>query len=339
MAGVHAAAAGDAGLRIVAVASATGGSARHLAGELDARRVSAADLPAGAEVLVVATPPTAHVDATLAGLAADATVLVESPIAATLSDADRMVTAAGRSTGRLRATANLRCSPAWRAALERIAQLGPLGHLSASLTQPTPDWGHFRHPLQAGGVLFASGAQLLPLLLDAAGAASGDTGRIDTGRIDTGRINTGRITTVAAELSTTRDDGADDRADVTFQFGADHTATLHAEWGPGASTWLQAAGAGGAVRVEFAPSISVEHNGEPVVVDGASTSPLHQLGDVDQLAGLSTTNDGTLDADEATHLLEVVTAAYVSAGRGGEPVTVPLETARDRTPLELWRSS
>jgi len=339
MAGVHAAAAGDAGLRIVAVASATGGSARHLAGELDARRVSAADLPAGAEVLVVATPPTAHVDATLAGLAAGATVLVESPIAATLSDADRMVTAAGRSTGRLRATANLRCAPAWRAALERIAQLGPLGHLSASLTQPTPDWGHFRHPLQAGGVLFASGAQLLPLLLDAAGAASGDTGRIDTGPIDTGRINTGRITTVAAELSTTRDDGADDRADVTFQFGADHTATLHAEWGPGASTWLQAAGAGGAVRVEFAPSISVEHNGEPVVVDGASTSPLHQLGYVDQLAGLSTTNDGTLDADEATHLLEVVTAAYVSAGRGGEPVTVPLETARDRTPLELWRSS
>lgn len=339
MAGVHAAAAGDAGFRIVAVASATGGSARHLAGELDARRVSAADLPAGAEVLVVATPPTAHVDATLAGLAAGATVLVESPIAATLSDADRMVTAAGRSTGRLRATANLRCSPAWRVALERIAQLGPLGHLSASLTQPTPDWGHFRHPLQAGGVLFASGAQLLPLLLDAAGAASGDTGRIDTARINTARINTGRITTVAAELSTTRDDGADDRADVTFGFGADHTATLHAEWGPGASTWLQAAGAGGAVRVEFAPAISVEHNGEPVAVDGASASPLHQLGYVDQLAGLSTTNGGTLDADEATHLLEVVTAAYVSAGRGGESVTVPLETARDRTPLELWQSS
>jgi predicted dehydrogenase len=329
MAGVHAAAAGDAGLRVVAVASATGTSARHLAGELDARRVSAADLPAGADVLVVATPPTAHVAATLAGLAVGATVLVESPIAATLSDADRMVTAAGRSTGRLRATANLRCSPAWRAALERIAQLGPLGHLSASLTQPTPDWGHFRHPLQAGGVLFASGAQLLPLLLDAAGAAFGDTGC----------INTDRITTVAAELSTTRDDGADDRADVTFQFGADHTATLHAEWGPGASTWLQAAGAGGAVRVEFAPSITVEHNGEPVVVDGASTSPLHQLGYVDQLAGLSTSNDGTLDADEATHLLEVVTAAYVSAGRGGEPVPVQLETARDRTPLELWRSS
>jgi predicted dehydrogenase len=331
MAGVHAAAAGDAGLRVVAVASATGSSARHLAGELDARRVSAADLPAGADVLVVATPPTAHADATLAGLAAGATVLVESPIAATLSDTDRMVTAAGRSTGRLRATANLRCSPAWRTALDRIAQLGPLGHLSASVTQPTPDWGHLRDPLQAGGVLFTSGAQLLPLLLDAAGAGAAHRG-------------VARVDAVAATLESSRNDGADDRAEVTLRLrtggtDADLTATLHAEWGPGASTWVQAAGELGAVRIEFAPSITVEHNGERVPTSAATTSPLHQLGYVAQLAELGTDADATLDVDAAVHVLDAVTAAYRSAGRHGEWIDLSEPVERDRTPMQWWRTT
>ena len=327
MAAVHAAAAADAGFRVVAVASATGTSARHLAGELDARRVRVDDLPAGAEVLVVATPPTAHVDAALAGLAAGATVLVESPIAATPADSDRMRVAAGRTDGRVRASANLRAAPAWRVALDRIARLGPLGHLSASVTQPTPDWGHFRSPLRSGGVLYTSGAQLLPLLLDAADVASDGPAHVES---------------VTATLASSRDDGADDTADVTLRLrrrGADDTlnATLHADWGTDASTWIQAAGDGGAVRIEFAPAIGVEHNGEPVPVDGDTASPLHQLGYVAQLAGLGTDTDMSLDLERAQHVLDVITAAYRSAGRHGEWTDPNESVDRDRAPMQWWR--
>src|SRR4051794_27368919 len=86
---VHALAAQAAGWKVRAVASAGGTSARHLAGELDARKVSPEALPDGADVLIVATPPASHVPLVLQGLAAGATVLVEKPLATTLAGADR----------------------------------------------------------------------------------------------------------------------------------------------------------------------------------------------------------------------------------------------------------
>ena len=36
-------------------------------------------------------------------------------------------------------------------------------------------------------------------------------------------------------------------------------------------------------------------------------------------------------------ILDVVCAAYASAGRGGDWVPLPFEGPRDRTPLQLWR--
>jgi hypothetical protein len=35
-------------------------------------------------------------------------------------------------------------------------------------------------------------------------------------------------------------------------------------------------------------------------------------------------------------VLELVCAAYTSAGRDGEPIALPFDGPRDRTPLELW---
>ena len=91
---VHALVAPAAGMKVHAVASANGTSARHLAGELDARRCRPEDLPAGADVLVVATPPVHHLRLARQGLGAGAAVLVEKPLATTLGEADQMVAAA-----------------------------------------------------------------------------------------------------------------------------------------------------------------------------------------------------------------------------------------------------
>ena len=90
---VHALAADSAGLKVRAVASAGGRSARHLAGELDARRCRPEELPAGAEVMIIATPPETHTELALLGVRAGARVLVEKPLATTLADADRIVAA------------------------------------------------------------------------------------------------------------------------------------------------------------------------------------------------------------------------------------------------------
>ncbi len=167
---VHALAAQSAGMRVTAVASDGGTSARHLAGELDARRCRPDDLPAGADLLIVATPPDHHVDLAIQGLAAGVAVLVEKPLAPTLAEADRLVDAArsaerSGSSVRIRCAENLVHAPFWRATLERRPSLGTLGHLSLRTRQPPPDWGHFTRPLDTGGVLFDLGPHPIALAL------------------------------------------------------------------------------------------------------------------------------------------------------------------------------
>ena len=47
---------------------------------------------------------------------------------------------------------------------------------------------------------------------------------------------------------------------------------------------------------------------------------------------------GPFEADAAfgRDVLELICAAYASAGRGGAWVALPFDGPRDRTPLELW---
>jgi hypothetical protein len=44
-----------------------------------------------------------------------------------------------------------------------------------------------------------------------------------------------------------------------------------------------------------------------------------------------------MDAAFGREVLDVVCAAYASAGRGSVLVSVPFAGSRSRTPLELWR--
>lgn len=314
---VHALAAPVAGLRVVSVASAGGSSARHLAGELDARRVRPEQLPAGADVLVVATPPPSHVELALAGVAGGARVLVEKPVAPTLAEADRLVAAANE--GVVRVAENLLHAPVWRALMGRRDALGELGHLSVRTLQPPPDWGHFAQPLEHGGVLYDLGPHPVALVLDLAGDPP---------------------VAVSAELSSTRSDGADDDARLQLRFGSGLVAELHVSWTAPEVTWdLQAAGPTGVLRLELLPEVVLEHDGDVVEVSlrhGAPDARLEQLGYVDQLADLLAPSPGGQDAASARDVLEVICAAYLSAGRDGEEVALPLDAEPTRTPRQLW---
>ena len=96
------------------------------------------------------------------------------------------------------------------------------------------------------------------------------------------------------------------------------------------------------VRAELMPEVVLEHDGEPVPL--APTRPgadprLEQLGYVAQLEAVAAAVGGRpswCDARFGRGVLDVVMAAYSSAGRGGEEVILPFAGPRDRTPLDHW---
>lgn len=319
---VHALAARAAGIPIRAIASAGGSSARHLAGGLDVRRCRPEELPAGAEVLVVATPPDSHVALALQGLAAGATVLVEKPLATTLADADRLVAAADALQGgrHLLVGENLLHAPVVVAALEHRDQVGPLSHLSVRTVQPAPDWGHFLQPLTVGGVLYDLGPHAVALALALAGSEP---------------------VSVSAELVSDRGDGADDQALVRLRHASGLVTTITVSWRGEQASWdAQAASDSGVLRLELLPEALLEVDGVEVPVPSTREVPdprIEHLGYVDQLLDVVAPVPVGQTAAEARHVLEVIVAAYASAGADGAEVPLPFRGDRSATPMELWR--
>lgn len=337
---VHALASSTAGFRVTAVASRGGRNARHLAGQLDARRVDVDRLPAGADLMVIATPPVTHEPLFEQALSAGAAVLVEKPLTTTLASADSMVRAAELPGAPATMVAeNLLWSPYWLAALQHRRRTGVLGHLSAQVVQPPPNWGHFLEPLEAGGVLFDLGPHPVSLIL-----AMADEPAVG----------------VSARLSSSRGDGADDEAVLTVEFASGLAARVELSWVSPDTQWsIQAASPDKVVRLEFVPETLLEVDGEPVSVPhrhDVVDPRLETMGYVDQLRSMvgprgegsdrggapgspewSTPGAGQSIRD-ARDVLEVIFAAYASAGSGGRTVAVPFRGDRHRTPMQLWKA-
>lgn len=298
MAAVHAAAAGPAGLRLTAVASASGRSSRGLAGEADARRVRPEDLPAGADVLVVATPGPTHVDLTRRGAVAGAAVLVESPWCDDVADADALAGIDG-GTGRVRGAASVRCGPTWTAAAERFASLVRPDHVSGRFVQPAPDWGHLAERNSSEDALMLLGPTALVLVEDAARGTVAEVGA-DHGDVSVGLRLT--LDSPTGPLAATLEVGFDDVAEV----------------------WFQVAAPDGVVRCELAPGRLLEVNGEPVTLP-PTTGPAAELveaGYVPQLQHLGGPDDRTADVTTIRRITGALDAARTSLERGGEPVPV-----------------
>ncbi|MGB3410207.1 MAG: Gfo/Idh/MocA family oxidoreductase [Microthrixaceae bacterium] len=338
---VHSLAAQSAGMKVTAVASKGGTSARHLAGQLDARKVAVDALPAGADVLIVATPPDGHLALALAGLEAGATVLVEKPFTSTLAEADTLIAALDNIPGprqgenraeratpadsgrRLMCAENLLHSPLWVKAMELLPSLGPLGHLSLQTVQPPPDWGHFTEPLKNGGVLFDLGPHPIAMALGLAGA---------------------NPIGVSAELSSGRPDGADDRAELKLRFASGLVAELAVSWTAQDPYWgVQAASDSGVLRIELVPELSLEFNGDAVAIPHRHQPPdprIESMGYVDQLLDLVSDEDHGRgqSAGAARDVLEVIYAGYASAGAAGTEVSLPFTGDRTALPISHWRS-
>ncbi len=318
---VHALAAQALRFPITAVASRRPDHAAKRAKDLGARAVGYEALPAGADLVVVATPPSCHAADTLRAVRRGAAVLVEKPLCTTLEQADELVAASGRVVY----AENLAFAPPVETALAAISGLGPLEHLEVRSLQGRPDWGDFLTAGWGGGALFDLGVHPLAVALLAAAPAA--------------------VVEVRATLSGADDIPVDDHAEVQLGFDNGLVARVVASWRDASPVWdVQAASATGAVRAELIPSISVERDGEPVALPPREgvIPELESFGYVRQLevaADVAAGGSTFMDVAFGRLVLDIVCAAYRSAGRDGAREPVPFTGPRDRTPLELWRGS
>ncbi len=320
---VHALAAQALGASIRAVASRSPERASKRAKEFGARPATYDDLPAGADVVVVATPPGRHAADGLHALAAGATVLLEKPLCTTLDDADRLVAAAG---DRLVYAENLAFAPVIERALTLVAELGSIDHLEVRAQQGRPDWGDFLTAGWGGGALFDLGVHPLAVALLAAAPAE--------------------VVEVKATLEGADDIDVDEHAEVELRFDTGLVARVEASWRAATPIWdLQVASPTGVVRAELIPAVTLEHNGEPMTLPAPREGVVPELdtfGYIRQLETAIRVAQGATSAMNARfgrHVLEVVCGAYASAGQGGTVVALPFTGSRDRTPLQLWLES
>ena len=316
---VHAMAAAAVEAEIVAVASRTNERATERAAQVGAQVVAFEDLPAGADAVVVCTPPDRHGADTLQALRAGAVVLVEKPLATTLAEADAIVDAGGQVIY----AENLAFSPLVVATNELVRDIGAPNFIEIRQLSPRPSWGEFLDPARGGGVLFDLGSHAVALALLLAGADA--------------------PVAVEAKLSHSADIEVDDAAEVFITFASGMRARIETNWTNPHAVWdIQVSSDSGVVRTELMPQPGIEHNGEPVALPTlASTADPHleHYGYIGQMLTLRDVVGGApspIDARFGRRVLDVLSAAYTAASKPGSTVSLPFAGPRNRTPHQLW---
>lgn len=313
------------GLSIAAVASRDPSRAAEAASRVGATACRYDELPAGADGVVVCTPPRQHAEHALAAMAAGTPVLVEKPLCATLEEADRLV-AAAEAGGHLAYAENLVHAPSVRLALAHAAQLGGIDLIDVRAVQPRPTWGDFLSESWGGGALFDLGAHPLAIALLLAAPAT--------------------PVEVRAVVEGAADHPVDEHAEVSIRFDTDAMARVVASWrGSGNPVWdAQASAPDGVVRLELLPRVLLERNGAevrlPPLPEGVP-APLEELGYLGQMEAFALdVARGTrpeLGAGFGRSVLDLTCAAYASASASGEWVDLPYAGPRNQAPIELWR--
>jgi predicted dehydrogenase len=314
------------GLVITQVASRDPARATEAAARVGAQAITYEALPAGADGVVVCTPPALHAPQALAAVEAGAGVLIEKPLCTTLAAADALVEAAERGAC-IAYAENLVHAPAVRLALHHTAQLERIDVLEVRALQPRPTWGDFLTERWGGGVLFDLGAHPLAVALLMAAPA--------------------RPVELRAVLEGAADHPVDEHADVTIRFDSGLYARVVVSWREPTPTWdAQASSPDGVVRLELVPRVHLERNGTEVrlpAVPAGVPAQLEEMGYLPQIEAFARDLIGTrqpeVGAAFGRSVLDLICAGYQSAGAGGAWVDLPFDGPRDRTPLELWRGS
>lgn len=328
IAGAHATAAASLGVEVSAVASRTPERASTLVARVGGRVVRYSDLPAGADIVVVETPPQCHHRDVLQALRAGAAVVVEKPLCTTLEQADEIVALAEASRDRLLYAENLAYAPVVGEFVRRVRALGTLTHLEVRALNPLPNRGGFTDDDWGGGALFDLGVHPLAVAVLAAAPALP------------------RLVQARLEGSRSGRHGTDELAEVVVQFDNGLRARVISSYrGGDTPQWdAQAASETGVVRAELLPQPHLEVNGTEVAIPSPTgkVPALEHYGYRGEWAAfLQNLASGTrpvMDAAFGRMMLDIVCAAYTSA-RTGAPEATPFTGPRDRTPLQLWRGA
>lgn len=312
------------GLSITKVASRDPEKAAQAAARVGADAVSYDDVTEGVDGVVVCTPPALHASQALAATKAGAAVLVEKPLCTTLADADALVEAEA-SGASIAYAENLVHAPAVRLALAHASQLHGIDLLEVRALQQRPTWGDFLDPAWGGGVLFDLGVHPLAIALLASAPA--------------------RPVELRCVLEGADDHDVDEHADVTIRFEGDVAARVVASWREPDPTWdAQISSPDGVVRLELLPEVRLERNGAEVRLPPSPEgvpAQLEEMGYLPQMEAfardVAAGTQPALGAAFGRSVLDVVCAAYASAGAGGAWIELPWSGRRDRTPIGLWR--
>ena len=325
--GAHAMAAHVLGMAVVAVASRSQEKSTERAKQLNANPVDYAQLPSGADIVVVATPPAQHFDHAVYSLQRGAAVVIEKPLAYTLNEADRLVSHAEQYGQKLLYAENLAYAPIVHAFIKRAVSIGSVTHMSFRTVQPLPAWGDFTTAEWGGGALFDLGVHPIAVA-------------VLVGRA----IGAGEVVAVSAKL-----DGeiTDTHAELELTFTNGLTASVVSSWqGSETPEWnFQVASDQGVVRAELMPHLVLEHNGEEVALP-TPTAPIpfiQQFGYTGQLQAfaddLANHTTPFMDIAFGRWMMEIVCAGYVSARENSAEVAVPSGCDRFTAPLQLWKST
>lgn len=306
------------GAPIVAVASRSSTTAAERAAQVGARAVDPAQLPAGADAVIVCTPPDRHLVEVEAALDAGRAVLVETPLTSTLAAADRLVARGGP----VLYGEYLAHSPLIAIVRERIGDIGTIGYAEIRLLSPRPTWGSYLDPDNGGGVLFHLGTHAIALAL---------------------LLVDDRPVSVQARVESSTGLDVDDRAEVWLRSATGTTTRLEIDWRSTATIWdVQVSSETDVLRADLLPAPDVEHNGDEIALPRRHhevDAHLELLGHVAQLQDLARIVAGgrpDIDVAFGRTVLEIVCAAYRSA-HTGVAESLPFDGPRDRTPIAHWK--
>src|SRR5258708_7038955 len=162
----------EAGLEVVAIAGHNAERTRKIAGELDVepfddwRKLIASNV----DLVTIVTPPSEHLEMATSALDAGKHVLCEKPTALNADQADQLLAAAWKHPKQISLIDHeLRFLPSFRAARERIGELGGIRYAEVRYASPSRGdrsraWNWWSDAEQGGGIWGAVGSHFVDTL-------------------------------------------------------------------------------------------------------------------------------------------------------------------------------
>ena len=322
------------GAYLAAVASRTRAAAEKLTGGNGRASVYTFDeLPklladGNVRLVCVNSPNRLHAAQALAALEAGKHVVVEKPLCLTLDEADALCAAATRHGVTLGYAENLCFAPLYRRARDLVRD-GAVGRVL---------WA--RQVEKHGG-------PYSPWFFDRAEAGGGALMDMGCHGIEALRFVFDRpaVRAVSARLATTLHadkTDLDDDAEVRIELASGVTLVSESSWAvtSGMQSTLEIHGSDGSLFVDLMGETGLRLAKKGGAVTRPTVDPLLEHGYVGELVHFIAGLGGAKveeTGEDGRAVLEILLAAYASAGQGGREIALPFRPAGVTRPVDLWR--